>query len=371
MIAGPRIRWRLALAVAGALLVGVVAMVPNNAGASAVGTPSQLASVNNAPMVAAPANGAAVPADSAANPKDTKTACVYSHHSIRALEAFGQLVGRDFACALVYNNAATDWADWESPWFTHQKIPDSDWSLWATSVPGRMLVISQDMRPTVAPADWAYEGAAGAYDGYARTLAQNLVNAGLGSSIIRLGFEDNGTWMDDSLGTTQADWTAWSTYWARIVTAMRQVPGGHFEFDWTINAGYRNIPLADYYPGDAFVDIIGIDTYDALPGNPTYASPRARWTALYAQPSGLGQVITFAHAHAKPLSVPEWGLVNTGPNGGAGDDPAYVDGIAAVVRANVVRYQSIFLNTTGGTMLISQAPQSLARYQGDFGGVTG
>ena len=80
----------------------------------------------------------------------------------------------------------------------------------------------------------------------------------------------------------------------------------------------RNIPLADYYPGDAFVDIIGIDTYDALPGNPTYASPGARWTALYAQPSGLGQVMTFAQAHGKPLRVPEWGLVNTAQAVGRG-----------------------------------------------------
>ena len=79
----------------------------------------------------------------------------------------------------------------------------------------------------------------------------------------------NGTWYHDSLGNDPAQYGDWSAYWARIVKVMRSVSGAHFLFDWNVNAGYRNIPLASYYPGDSVVDVIGIDIYDSgMPGNP-------------------------------------------------------------------------------------------------------
>ena len=42
-------------------------------------------------------------------------------------------------------------------------------------------------------------------------------------------------------------------------------------FDWNVNAGYRDIQLSSFYPGNDVVDMIGIDIYDAgMPGNPTH-----------------------------------------------------------------------------------------------------
>ena len=67
---------------------------------------------------------------------------------------------------------------------------------------------------------------------------------------------------------------------------MRSVPGAHFFFDWNVNAGYRNIPLASYYPGDSVVDVIGIDIYDSgMPGHPR--DPAVRWARLNSEPGGL------------------------------------------------------------------------------------
>jgi beta-mannanase len=209
-------------------------------------------------------------------------------------------------------------------------------------------------------------GASGAYDGYAVELAQNLVKDGLGDSIIRLGHEANGTWYKDSLGSTQADYNAWRTYWARIVTAMRSVPGADFQFDWTISEGYRPIPLADWYPGTNVVDIIGIDAYDSQPGQHTYASQAAQWNAVYSESEGVADVIAFAEANGKPLSIPEWGLVSPS-NGGAGDNPAYVDGIASVVKHDLVRYQSYFNRTSGGVLPLQTLTASLAAYRSHFG----
>ena len=71
---------------------------------------------------------------------------------------------------------------------------------------------------------------------------------------------------------------------------MRSVDGAHFFFDWSINAGYRDLPLADFYPGDAYVDIVGISCYDQSGYPlPPVGSPH-RWQALSGEPMGLDVV---------------------------------------------------------------------------------
>ncbi len=304
-----------------------------------------------------------------ATARNPKTPCVYAKHDQAKLRKFGQLVGRDFACALVYNNAAPSWSDWESPWFVKHGNPDFNWANWHNARPGRQLVISQALIPSSVPTNWRGRGASGAFDAHARALASNLISAGLGRSIIRLAFEANGPWMIDSIGKTPADRVAWRAYWRRFVLAMRSMPGAHFEFDWTVNAGYRPIPFDDYYPGDDVVDIVGIDAYDSSVSHAAIANATARWRALFNQPSGLGALLAFARQHHKPLSLPEWGLTAPGaPMFGAGDDPTYLDGIAMIVRTNVVRYQCYFLSATGGVgMTLESAPESLAAYRRHFG----
>ena len=295
------------------------------------------------------------------------TACAYAGSHISALESFGRAVGRQFSCAMVYNTATTTWAGWASPWFTHTRIADEDWRAWATARAGRTLVITQPLVPSKPGAGWAAAGARGDDDTYATRLARNLVSAGLGRSIIRLGPEANDTTQADSLGASPTDLESWRADWARIARVMRAVPGAHFTFDWTVNAGTRAIPLDAYYPGDGVVDVIGIDSYDASIAHAPSADPRARWATLYSQPSGLGEVIAFAVAHSKPLSLPEWGLVAAGPHGGAGDDPTYVDGIAAVIASVGVSYQACFVAPSNGVVPIQTAPRSLAAYRRHFG----
>ena len=298
-----------------------------------------------------------------------KTSCVYARHKIDEIEAFGRLVGRPFTCALVYNNAAPTWATLEQPWFVVHGNPNLNWARWVRAGVGRRLIVSQALIPHGAPRDWRTRGAAGQYDAHAVRLAQNLVRAGLDSSVVRLAFEANGGWTIDSLGRSNADQVAWRTYWRRFVRAMRSVRGSHFRFDWTVNAGYQPIPFARYYPGDDVVDIVGIDAYDSSVTHSRFASAASRWEATLHQRSGLFELVAFGRMHHKPMSIPEWGLTAAGaPMYGAGDDPTYVDGIAAIVRDNPVVYQSYFLSPTGGVrMMIEQAPKSLAAYRRHFG----
>ena len=123
--------------------------------------------------------------------QDTKTNCVYPSNSEAMLSAFDAATGTDINCVLLFNMDKPDWSSWTTAWWETPPSPDMDWLRWKTAVPGRQIVITQSMVPESAPSDWRVLGAEGAYDHYATQLAENLVSAGLGDSIIRLGAEAN------------------------------------------------------------------------------------------------------------------------------------------------------------------------------------
>lgn len=301
-------------------------------------------------------------------PQASSGTCAYSDHSIAALQRFSDLVGAEVNCAVVFNDASPDWRTWERPWFLTTTEPDRNWGKWQRADPGkRRLIITQNLFPDeVKNSDWLHAGAVGAYTAHARALAANLVGAGQGDAVIRLGHEANGTWYPDSLGKTDQDFALWRQFWRATVIAMRSVPGAHFRFDWCVNAAVRPIPLDKYYPGDDVVDIVGVDAYDSgLAGVP---AGEGRWQTIYTRPGGARDVAAFARAHGKPLSIPEWGI---GPRGAAdgtsGDDPAYLAGIEGMTRQNRIAYQGYFYSAGYGLALRS-GPQSLARYRRAFGG---
>jgi Glycosyl hydrolase family 26 len=294
---------------------------------------------------------------------NSKVKCIYARLGAPLRQA-ERATGVTYNCLETFADGAPTWAAWTRPWLTSPMYGYVSWL--AADPSGRQLILTQDLIPTslAADPDWAGRCAAGAYDSYAKQLGENLVKAGFGYSVIRLGPEMNGTWNAGSLGTTPQAWKEWAQCFAREVRAMRAVPGSHLLFDWNVNAHYRDIPLADFYPGNAYVDIIGIDFYDAdgvsLPrvGNP------ARWAALSREPDGLSQVAAFAAAHRKPLSFPEWATVTS-----QGDDPGYVTAMGRFIARHDVAFQSWFDAGDDGIYQLStsEAPRSLAAYIKAFG----
>jgi hypothetical protein len=295
----------------------------------------------------------------------SKANCIYAGPGIAGLNNFAQASGITFNCAVVYNNAVTTWPEWDTPWFEQEPDSNLNWAKWVAADPGRQLIITEDMVPSGSPSDWREIGATGAYDQYAFTLAQNLVNHGLGNSVIRLGHELNYTADIASVGTTAADYAAWVAYWQDIVTTMRSVPGADFVFDWNLNAGYRNIPLASVYPGDSYVDIISVDQYDDTVSTPTGSTPQQDWQQIWNQPDGLATVLDFAQSHGKPVAFPEWGLAATTSHG-FGDDPYYISEMASVVQQHDTAYQAYFYSGQSATLL-SPASQSFQQYVAAFG----
>ncbi len=52
-------------------------------------------------------------------------------------------------------------------------------------------------------------------------------------------------------------------YWRNIVTAMRSVAGAEkLQFDWNVNNGGETYDSTIFYPGNKYVDYVGVDVYD-------------------------------------------------------------------------------------------------------------
>ena len=100
---------------------------------------------------------------------------------------------------------------------------------------------------------------------------------GKGNAYLRLGWEFDGNWFPSWAAQTPAAEANFGGYFDQIVTAMRSVPGENFKFVWNPDVGAfaepgYNVTLA--YPGNAYVNVIGVDAYDE-----TWASPRTPATA--------------------------------------------------------------------------------------------
>ncbi len=288
-----------------------------------------------------------------------------SSNEISTLTSWSRTLGFHVNCAVAYTDASPNWQGWVDPWITQyrQNWPKFDWVDWFDrGRAGRHLILTQSLIPSgLRGTAWLQAGAQGRYEPYAQALAGNLVSAGMGSVVIRLGHEANGTWYADSVPGTPTGDRLWAKFWANTVTAMRSVPGAHFTFDWTVNAGVRPIAPGSFYPGDKVVDVIGVDAYDSLANPPT----TNRLSTILNEPDGLASMVAFARRHHKPLSVPEWGLVPSSHEGG-GDDVPYVKAIAHVTASGDVLYQSLFVGGAEGQQLLA-SPRALAVYRKHIG----
>ena len=183
----------------------------------------------------------------------------------------------------------------------------------------------------------------GAYDAHYVKAAQSLVAAGLGKVIIRPNWEFNSLWAcgatfpfgsnPGSVGTSAEFASAWRHY----VTALRSVPGSNFRFTWN--------PIVvdtarDAWPGDAYVDYIGIDIYDTCWGHRN-ATAAERWASKV---DGLNAFAAFAASHGKPMSFDEWGVWDEAftEAGAGGDSPKFIQFMHDWMATHNVAYDTYF-----------------------------
>lgn len=268
--------------------------------------------------------------------------------------------GEDFIGPESWNNVG--WPVW---WLEH-------WSKWQHAAPGRRLILAVPI--LAGPPDRSgptqgtvglklpvslEQGAAGDYDIHFRQLAENLVKHKMTDVLLRPGWEFNGGWYAwAAKGRTEA----FAEYWRRIVRTMRAVPGAEgLRFVWNPTLGEQDFPAEAAWPGDAYVDYVGLDVYDETWAPNTYPWPAgadaaaiaarqrkvwAEWT--YGSARGLKYWRDFAIAHGKPLAIPEWGVKQQNTPGqeqhGGLDDPYFVEQMHAFIHdpANHVAFHCYF-----------------------------
>lgn len=227
------------------------------------------------------------------------------------------------------------------------------WAAWRAARPGRVVVLNVPMLdqseaglPDQQVADLLHEGASGRHDAHFRILAQRLVRLRLDDTVLVLGWEMNGVTYTHRCHPAPDEWQA---YWRRIVTTMRAVPGQRFRFDFAPNRGPDAVAWTRCYPGDSYVDVIGMDAYDQPYG--------ASFRDQVDEPYGLRDHVAFAERHRKPVSYPEWGLFRNG------DDPAYVKGMLDWFRTHRPLYESLSDYCPHGVWTCSQHPRSALEYR--------
>jgi hypothetical protein len=265
--------------------------------------------------------------------------------SVSQVRSFERWLGRDVDYAVDFSSRDT-WAEIADPSYMINSWRGSRYR----------MVYSVALLPEVEPASIT-AGAKGAYDKYYQRLARNLVAAGQQDAILRLGWEFNlgsSTW-----STSNAK--AFVAYWRHVVDAIRSVPGEKLKFDWNVNVGDTTYDGSAYYPGNKYVDYIGVDVYDVswTPGTypyPASCSAACRltrqkrvWDRLYSGQGGLIYWSDFAQTRHKPMSIPEWGLWKRSDNHGGGDDPYFIKQMHAFIDdpQNRIAYQAYFDQNTG------------------------
>jgi hypothetical protein len=254
--------------------------------------------------------------------------------SRKRVEAFAAWRGHPLDVVIDWPARAT-WDDVVNPYWLYNLWQNTPY----TKVFGVAMVPEEDPTATLQRC------AKGDYDNRWREFGRIIASRGFDDeTIIRLGWEFNGDWYK---------WAAWDTTafvgcWRHIVSSTReQAP--RLRWDWTVNRG-KGAAVDDArkaYPGDDYVDIVGVDSYDIWPG----ATTESDWQEHYAGPYGLKFWADFAAAHRKPLSVPEWGVfpgtLFRGHNGG--DNPLYVRKMTEFFRANADRlaYEAYFDESEG------------------------
>ena len=234
------------------------------------------------------------------------------------------------------------------------------------------LVISQGLVPAGGEADLA-GCAAGDFDEQWRDFGDLMVRSGRGDSVVRLGWEFNERTMPWRGIDTQAYVSCYRNAADNIRAANPDVI-----LDWTINAhdspdGLCGGVSTNCYPGDDYVDIIGIDNYDHYPWSET----KADFDRTAAEPEGLSWLYAFAQQHRKPFSVGEWGVVPTGDAGK--ENPAFIGWMHEwfAAHAENLAYEAYFSDCGAGGVQSSlfrgdadceQNPQSAAAYRALFGG---
>jgi hypothetical protein len=262
---------------------------------------------------------------------------------------------------------ATDFVD-HSSW---SSISDPSWAARGWAGTSYQVTWSVPMLPEGVGS--VADGAAGAYNSYFAAMARALVANSQDDAILRIGWEMNGAWYR---WTATNNPTQWISFYRQIVTAIRGVSGQHFRFEWSpiLGSGKWGFNTESAYPGDAYVDIIAVSAYDQS-WSRTPAQDVERWNDMLTMPYGWNWLGSFASAHGKPISVPEWGLSQRTDGHGGGDNVYFIERMHNWLSTHNISYETYFefdqsADELHAMRIGNHFPNAAARYRQLWGGTS-
>jgi hypothetical protein len=278
------------------------------------------------------------------------------------VNSLGSAIGRQPAYAMDYLDGTS--------WSTMESSAANEAASWSGS--GYSMTFSVPMLPNSGSTLAA--GAAGSYDSDFQSIAQGLVAHNEANSIVRIGWEFNGSWY--SWAANSSDSSEFVSFWQHIVGAMRSVSGADFKFEWCPTLGDQGVgDLANYYPGNNYVDYVAADVYDEAWGS--YPGAAQEFSNLETESYGLNWLTSFASGQGKAVALGEWGLGSVpGESGQAyaasnqkvsgGDDPTFIDDMAKWISDNNV-YEATYFDFGSSALSSSSNPNSYHALIADFG----
>ena len=188
-------------------------------------------------------------------------------------------MGQQPAYAMDYLDA-TSWSSMESS-------AANEAAKWSSS--GYTMTFSIPMLPDSGAT--LSGGAAGDYNSYFQQIAQGLVANNEASSILRIGWEFNGSWTPWYASASNA--SEFVSFWQQVVTAMRSVSGANFQFEWCPNGGDTRTTCPASTPATR-TSTSWPRMCTTRPGAPT---PVSRG---FLQPRDRGQRVELAHFVRRP-----------------------------------------------------------------------
>jgi Glycosyl hydrolase family 26 len=147
--------------------------------------------------------------------------------------------------------------------------------------------------------------AAGKYDSYFRKEADAVRGAGV-TVMLRFAHEMNLLSSDWGPGKAGNNGSAYVEAWQHIVTVFRQEGATNVKWVWAPNVDYGGRPFTQFFPGDEYVDYVGLDGYNwGTSDGESFESFSKVFASSYA---------TITQLSSKPLIVTETASSESGGN---------------------------------------------------------
>jgi hypothetical protein len=268
------------------------------------------------------------------------------------LNAYESVVGRAPAADMIFQN-------WSEPLYYQSQMN-------ALEGTGITPIITWDPELFTGVGIPLSQIVAGDYDSYIIASAK-LAAAWQGTLLIRFAHEMNlpgSPFGPDVQGNTPSEFIA---AWRHVVTQFRENGAANVQWIWSPNV-YCNgqCPFTQFYPGDAYVDWVGLDGYNY---GPSLGDP---WTSLLDVFQGSYRAITALTS--KPLMIAETASAEAGGSKAAWiiqgfltDLPNSLPCVRAVLWFNRVKQTDWRVNSSAASLAAWQMVVASPRYSGNFG----